>query len=94
MYTGHVGATSISAALGRGQVGTATGQGGGAPPKHLSLGQAQSVTATGVTVHQTWGGGAPRAAHRAKFCLLFFTFFTTFANVLTLQVFHHHVQVC
>jgi hypothetical protein len=100
VYTEHTGATLLSPAslprLGghcpRG--GGATGQGGDAPPKHLPLGLAQSVTAIGVAVHRTEGCGSPRAAPRAKFRLLFFTYFTTFANVLTLQVFHHHVQVC
>jgi hypothetical protein len=54
----------------------------------------QLVTATGVAVHWTRHGGAPGVAHRAWECLFFFTFFTTFANVLKLQVSHHHVQVC
>jgi len=60
----------------------------------LSLGHVQVDTALGVVVHRTRGGGAPVAAPQAKFRLLFFTFLTTFANVLTLEVFHHHVQVC
>ena len=42
------------------------------------------VTATGVVVHQTRGGGASVAAPQVEFCLLFFTFLTTFINVLTL----------
>ena len=53
----------------------------------------QPITATGVAVHRTRGGGAPVAALQAELYLRFFTFLTTFANVLTLQVFHHHVQV-
>ena len=52
------------------------------------------ATATGVAVHHHKGGDALWEATQTRLCLLFFTFFTTFANVLTLQVFYYHVQVC
>ena len=64
------------------------------PQANPLLSASQPVTAIGVTVHRTRGGGAPVAADQAEFCLLFFTFFTIFANVLTHQVSYHHVQVC
>ena len=64
------------------------------PTQHFPLGLAQRVIALGVVVHRTRHGGALEAVPRARLCLLFFTFFTTFSNVLTLQVLHHHVQVC
>jgi hypothetical protein len=61
--------------------GSATGQGGGAPPEHLLLGlhsrsPPQEWQCTGQ-------GGALGAAPQTRLHLLFFTFFTTFANVLT-----------
>ena len=43
-----------------------------------------SVTTIGVVVHQTRGGGAAVVAPQAEFHLCFFTFLTTFANMLTL----------
>jgi hypothetical protein len=99
VYTKHDGVTPFSAALGRGQVGTAIGvvvpsDRVVVPTRAPSSRPPQSVTAIGVAVHRTGHGGALVAAHRAQQCLLFFTFFTTFANVLTLQVFYHYVQVC
>ena len=100
VYTRHGGATPFSAELGQGQVGTALGV--AVPPDNqwrcpqgnTLLSPSQPVTTIGVAVHQARGGGAPVAAPQARFRLLRFTFFTTFATVLTLQVFHHHVQVC
>jgi hypothetical protein len=74
--------------------GDATRHSGSAPQGNSLLLASQPITATGVAVHWTRGGGAPVVAPQAEFRLLFFTFLTTFANVLTLQVFHHHVQVC
>ena len=64
------------------------------PTQHLPLSLAQPITATRVVVHRIGHGGALRAAPRAQLRLLFFTFFTTFTNMLTLQVFQHHVLVC
>jgi hypothetical protein len=60
------------------------GQGMAVPSLELPSLSLQMVTTTGVVVHRTRGGGAPRAAPQAKLHLLFFTFFVTFANVLTL----------
>ena len=74
--------------------GGATGHTVAVPPGQLAALGLPAGTATGVAVHRTRGGGAPVAAPQAEFRLLLFTFITTFANVLTLQVFHHHVQVC
>ena len=74
--------------------GSAIGQGVTVPPRTPPSRPPLPVTATGVAVHRHKGGGVLRAATQARLRLLFFTFFTTFANVLTLQVFHHHVQVC
>jgi hypothetical protein len=67
---------------------------GGAPQGNSLLSASQPVTVTRVAVHRTRGGGALVATPQAEFHLFFFTFFTTFANVLTLQVFHHHAQMC
>jgi hypothetical protein len=44
--------------------------------------------------HRPRGGGATQAAPRARFCLLFFTNFFTFVNVLTPPSDHHLVHVC
>ena len=63
--------------------GGATGQGVEVPPYSTSL-----STSSADTV------GALGVATQTRLRLLFFTFFTTFVIVLTLQVFHHHVQVC
>jgi len=82
------------------QVGTALGvavppdKGVAVPPRTPPSRPPLPITATPMAVTSTGGGGATRAAPRAEFRLIFFTFFTTFANVLTLQVFHHHVQLC
>ena len=76
------------------QVGDATRQAVAVPPRTPPSQPPLLVTATGVAVHHHKGGSALGAATQARLRLLFFTFFTTFANVLTLQVFHHRVQVC
>ena len=74
--------------------GGAIGQGVAVPPRAPPSWPPLLVTATGVAVHRHKGGGALGAATQARLCLLFITIFTTFANVLTLLVFHHHVHVC
>ena len=86
------GASSHLLALSRVQVGTALGV--AVPPDKEAVPAQAPPSRPGLAGHRHRGGGASRAAPRAKFHLLFFVFFTTFANVLTLQVFHHHMQVC
>jgi hypothetical protein len=92
VYTGSGGASSHSARSRpspgghRPRGGGAIGQGGGAPGQPVALGLPAS--------HRHRGGGAPMVAPQAEFHLPFFSFLTTFANMLILQVFHHHVQVC
>ena len=99
VHTGRTVDSPFSALLSQVQVGTALGV--MVPPDTVVVPQgnsllsvSQPVTAIGVAVHRHKGGGALGAATQTRLCLLFFIFFTTFANVLTLQLFHHHVQVC
>ena len=74
--------------------GGATGQGTTVPAPTPALGLDQLVTATGVAVHQTARGGAPKAALRAWLRLLSSPFDFSFANVLTPPSDHHLVHVC
>jgi hypothetical protein len=93
MYTISGGASSYSAlSLGQVQVGTTLGV--VVPPNRVVVPLGQPDALSFLAGHRHRGGGAPLAASQAEFRLLFFTFLTTFANMLTLQVFHHHVQVC
>ena len=81
--------------FGRGQVGTALGV--AVPPDKVTVPHQNTsllASSAGVAVHRTGHGGALGTTFQARLRLLFFTFFTTFANVLTLQVSHNHVQVC
>ena len=86
--------------LGHIQVSTALGvavpqdKGWRCPPEHLPLGllcrslpQGWRCTITRVAVPS-------RQQHKPSYASFSSPFFTTFANVPTLQVFHHHVQVC
>jgi len=64
------------------------------PPSSLLLSASQPVIATGVAVHRIRGGGAPVAAPQAEFRLISSSFSPPLQNVLTLQLFHHHMQMC
>ena len=77
-----------------------TALGGGGATGHIVAVPLGQLAALGLLAdHRHRGGGAPdkgwRCSHgipQGEFRLLFFTFLTTFANVLTLQVFYHHMQ--
>jgi hypothetical protein len=88
VYTGRTGVCPHSVASRLRSCGHRP-RGDSAPPEHLLLGLHSRSPP-----HRTRHGDALGSAPRARLRLLCFTFFTTFANVLTLQVFHHHVQVC
>ena len=63
------------------------------PPDSVAVPHQNTSLSASSAGHRHRGGGALGATPQAWLHLLFFTFFTTFANVLTLQVFHHHVRV-
>jgi hypothetical protein len=69
------------------------------PTPQLLLGRGQPVTALGVAVHRTGGGGAPRGSTSScssppLIPLQMCQHHNCFVVKKTPQVFHHHVQVC
>ena len=79
VHIGQGGARPFSAALNRSQVGTALGvevppDTAAVPAQQHPLGLAQTVTATGVAVHQTGRGGAPQGSTLSPVSPPFFTF--------------------
>ena len=92
VYTGHSGDRAHATLLGQVQVGTALGVA-------VPLGQHAAFGLLAEHRHRDggasdMGGGATQAAFQDPFRHLFFTFFNTFANVLTPPSVHQLVHVC
>jgi hypothetical protein len=95
VHTGHGGALALLLTLGLGLVGIALGV--AVPPDRqwrCPPGHQTTPPSRPPGGHRPRGGGATQAALRARFRLLFFVFFTTFANMLTPPSNHHLVHVC